>query len=71
MDKVDFGIRETMEKSLGNFVQWAKATNLELLPPNFDFAQEYYSKDRELIKYFLQLNKKQHDSIAEFAKTIK
>lgn len=71
MDKIDFGLKETMEKSLVNFVLWAKATNVALLPPNFDFAQESYSKDRELIKYFLKLTKKQHDAIAEFVKNIK
>lgn len=71
MDKVDFEIRQTMEKSLLGFVQWAKATDLNLLPPNFDLAQESYSKDLELIKRFLQLTKKQHDAIAEFGRNIK
>lgn len=68
MDKVDFEIRQTMEKSLLGFVQWAKATDMKLLPANFDFAQESYSKDLELIKRFLKLTKKQHDAIAEFVK---
>jgi hypothetical protein len=71
ISKVDLGLRESMEKSLVNFVQWAKATDLNLLPDNFDFAQEYYSKDKELIKKFLKLSAKQYNAIAEFSKKVK
>jgi len=66
MDKFDFGLKESMDRNLTNFVEWSKEVAPELLPKNFDFNQESYFKDRELIKAYLQLNKKQYDAISEF-----